>query len=395
MEASSGSESALGMRSGNGIRLGTVAGIPIVLDFSFFISLVLITVLLGTRVFPNMVEPEPSDATAWGLAAVAAVIFFTSLLLHELAHSVVARMYGMHVANITLFLLGGVSQITQDSKRPSQEFLIAFVGPLTSAILGGAFIGLYVAVGGGDTPLAALLAWLAIVNIALALFNMIPGFPLDGGRVFRALLWALTGSRSRATRWSSRVGQGVGGLLAIYGLISFLNIDIGLETGGVGGIWLVFVGGFLYNAASQSLRSAQAEDRLAGVVVRDVMSTQLRAVDAETLVRRLLPRRDEIDPRSAFMVTRAGTVVGVTTGSALLLLDEERYRTARMEDVMISADAITPIAPGASGREALNRLQTEGSPVLPVVENGRLLGFVGLDQVAQALRKPTAARAAG
>ena len=382
------------MLSGNGIRLGKIAGIPIILDFTFFISFVLITALLGTRIFPSMIDPDPSAGTLWALAVAAGVIFFVSLLLHELAHSLVARLYGMEVASITLFLLGGVSQIREEAERPSQEFAIAFVGPLTSALLGGLFLGLYEAFVGRDAPLTALLGWLGFVNLVLAAFNMIPGFPLDGGRVLRALLWALTKSRARATRWSSRVGQAVGILLALYGLASFLNLGLGEQTS-VGGLWLVFIGAFLFNAATQSLRGVEADARLAAVQVRDVMSSDLRPVDAETRVNGLSPRRDRVDPHAAFLVTRDDTVLGIVSGALLLLLSDERYASATMEEVMIRADAIVPIAPGATGQEALRRLRLEGAAVLPVVENGRLLGLVGLDQVARALRRSDGARPAG
>ena len=382
------------LRTGGGFQLGKIFGIPIILDFSFFISLALITFILSD-IFADRIEPEPSDATAWGLAAAGAVIFFVTLLLHELAHSVTARLYGMSVASITLFLLGGVSQITEDSKRPSQEFLIAVVGPLTSALLGLLFFGLFLALGAGTTPLATLLGYLGFINFLLAAFNMIPGFPLDGGRVFRAGLWALTGSRLRATRWAARVGQGVGALMAGYGLLTLLNFDLGFASDRFGGIWAILIGAFLFNAAAQSLRSVQAEERLASIRVRDVMSTQLRSVDAETQVRWLAPQRDRLDARAAFLVTRDETVVGLVSGAALVLLDEQRYATVRMSDVMVPADAISPIGPGASGQEALQRLQRERIAVLPVVENGKLLGLIGLDQVMQALSKAGSAPAAG
>lgn len=382
------------MLSGNGIRLGKIAGIPIILDVTFFISFVLITALLGTRIFPRMIDPDPSAATLWALAIAAGVIFFVSLLLHELAHSLVARLYGMEVASITLFLLGGVSQIREESERPSQEFVIAFVGPLTSALLGGLFLGLYATFVGRDAPLTALLGWLGFVNLVLAAFNMLPGFPLDGGRVLRALLWALTKSRARATRWSSRVGQAVGILLALYGLASFLNLGLGEQTS-VGGLWLVFIGAFLFNAATQSLRGVEADERLAAVQVRDVMSSDLRPVDAETRVNGLYPRRDRVDPQAAFLVTRDEAVIGIVSGALLLLLSDERYASATMGEVMVRADAIVPIAPGATGQEALRRLRLEGAAVLPVVEDGRLLGLVGLDQVARALRRSDGARPAG
>lgn len=382
------------MGSKNGIRLGKLIGIPIILDYSFFISVTLITVLLGTSIFPDRIHPVPSDATVWSLAVVAGLIFFISLLLHELAHSVMARFFGMPVASITLFLLGGISRINKDSEHPHQEFLIAVVGPLTSALLGLAFIGGYFAAGADQRPIAAMLLWLGIVNISLAIFNMIPGFPLDGGRVLRSILWALLRSQSRATRAAARVGQGFGGLMALVGLAGFLNIDIGADLGPVSGIWLLFIGAFLYNAATQSYRATKADDQLASVRVRDMMSTELRPIDIDTRVHWLAPARDDVDPRAAYLITEGGAVVGLVTGAILLLLDEATYRSARLGDVMIRAASLAPIAPGATGHEALLRLQSEKTAILPVVENGQILGLIGIDQIAQALRSRPA-RATG
>ncbi len=382
------------MGKGNGIRLGKLLGIPIILDYSFFISVTLITVLLGSSIFPDRIHPEPSDATVWSLAVVAGLIFFISLLLHELAHSVMARFFGMPVASITLFLLGGVSRINKDSEHPHQEFLIAFVGPLTSALLGLAFIGAYFAVGADERPVAAMLLWLGIVNISLAIFNMIPGFPLDGGRVLRSILWAVLRSQSRATRVAARIGQGFGGLMAIFGLASFLNIEFGADLGPISGIWLLFIGAFLYNAATQSYRATKTDDQLSSVRVRDMMSTELRPVDADTRVHWLAPSRDDVDPRSAYLITDDGAVVGLVTGAVLLLLDEATYRSARLGDVMIRAGSLAPIAPSATGHEALQRLQLEKAAILPVVEDGQILGLIGIDQIAQFLR-PRPARATG
>ena len=377
----------MGMRSGTGFRIARVRGIPIILDVTFLISFALITVILGTNILPDMIEPDPSATTTWTLAVVAGVIFFLSLLLHELAHSLLAMGYGMQVSSITLFLLGGVSQIKQEADRASQEFLIAIVGPLTSAILGAGFLGVFFLATGQDSAIAAVVGWLGIVNLALAAFNMLPGFPLDGGRVFRSVIWGLTGSRTRATRWAARVGQGFGGLLAGVGVLLVLRINIGLESGGLGGIWMILIGGFLFNAAAQSLRAVQVEEGLAKVRVRDMMNTQFRTIEAVTRLHWLAPARDRIDPTATFLVTDHDTVVGVVTGLAMMMLDEQRYATATAREVMIRADAVAPIAPSASGSEALNRLQQERTIILPVVEDGRILGLVGLDQVAQVLGK--------
>ncbi|PZC49325.1 MAG: Zn-dependent protease (includes SpoIVFB) [Chloroflexi bacterium] len=370
--------------------MGKIFGIPILLDYSFFLSLVLVTFLLGAEVLPDRVRPEPDPVLSWALGAVGAVVFFTSLLMHELAHSVAARLYGLHVANITLFILGGVSQIKEESHSPMQEFVIAFVGPLTSAILGGLFIAAALLVGGANELVPELLLWLGAGNIIIAIFNMLPGFPLDGGRVFRSLLWGITGNRNRSTRWAARVGQGFAALMVGWGVISLVDIG-GIPGTGFGGIMFIFVGVFLYNAATQTVRSVEAQQILAGVVVRDFMSTDLRTVEASAAVRWTAPFRDNIDPRTAYLVTDSGTVVGLATGASLLLVDAERYQTATMRDVMIPAANITPIPPSATGQEALERLQVGDTPLLPVVENGKLLGLIGLDQVVAALQPDGAA----
>lgn len=374
------------MRSGGGVRLGKIFGIPILLDYSFFLALAFVTYLLGANMLPDRVYPEPSTAVAWGLGVLGAVVFFTSLLLHELAHSLAARLYGLRVSSITLFVLGGVSQIAQESRSAMQEFVISIVGPLTSAVVGGLFIVAALLAGNPRELLPELLLWLGAGNLIIAVFNMLPGFPLDGGRVFRALVWGIGGDRDRATRWAARVGQAFAALFVVWGVLSFLGLDVGFGSPGFGGLMFILIGIFLFNAASQTLRSVATQRALAGVVVRDFMSTELRSVEADAPVRWTAPFRERIDPRTAYLITREGTVVGLATGASLLLIDADRYERASMADVMIPAANITPIHPAATGQEALERLQDENSPILPVVEDGRLLGLVGLDQVVAALQ---------
>ncbi len=385
------------MRSIGGVRIARIIGIPIILDFSFFISLALFTVILGTQVFPDVIDPEPSKVTAWALSVVTAILFFTSILLHELAHSIVARLYGIPVRSITLFILGGVSQIAQESTRASQEFLIAVVGPLTSAVLGLALLGVWWAMGEGNGPLDVALEWLGFINIVLAIFNMIPGYPLDGGRVVRSALWAITRSRFRATIGAARLGQAVALALAGFGLLNFVGVEeIGLERSAFRGLWLILIGGFLFNAASQTLRGAKAEHDLGGLTVRELMSTQLRSLDAGKQLRWIAADPAAADPAAVYTAVRDDVVVGIITGHMLRRLSPDRFRDATVADVMITADNTSPIEPSASGAEALVRLQEEGVGVLPVVENGRLLGLVSLEQVAQALRgNPRAPRPAG
>ena len=205
---------------------------------------------------------------------------------------------------------------------------------------------------------------------------MVPGFPLDGGRVFRSLMWALTRSRARATRWAARLGQGIGAAIAGVGLLSFLDFNIGFEIGRFTGIWWIFLGGFLFNAAAQALRSLEVELGLSDLRVRDLMSTQLRTVEADTALRWLAPSPAAIDPLTAFMVVRNEVVVGMMTGQALHALDPSRFQTAMVADVMVPAGQVAPIAPGATGAEALERLQAAAVGVLPG-GRGRTLARAG------------------
>jgi Zn-dependent protease len=387
----------MGFSSG-GVQIARIFGIPIVLHVTFFFVLIFVTVVLGTAdgIFPALIEPDPSETTVWILAGLSSFFFFVSILLHELAHSVVAKLYGFPVKNITLFALGGVSQIARESEKASQEFLIAFVGPLSSAAIGGVLFGIWFATGQGETPLGAMLQWLGLMNLVVAAFNMVPGFPMDGGRVFRSIVWGVTRSRVTATKVASRLGQGIALAIAVFGLLGLLEINLGFERSQFGGLWLILIGAFLFNAASAALRSVELERSLGGTSVRDLMSTDFRRVDADRQLRWLAPEPSSIDQNAVFIAVEDDVVVGIATGYLLRMLDAERFRDATVADVMIAADNAAPIAPTATGAEALTRLQGEGVSVLPVVEDGRLLGLIGLEQVASALRvKPPAPRPAG
>jgi Zn-dependent protease/CBS domain-containing protein len=387
----------MGFSSG-GVQIARIFGIPIVLHVTFFFVLIFVTVVLGTAdgIFPALIEPDPSETTVWILAALSSVFFFVSILLHELAHSVVAKLYGFPVKNITLFALGGVSQIARESEKASQEFLIAIVGPLSSAVIGGMLFGIWFVTGQGETPLGAMLQWLGLMNLVVAAFNMVPGFPMDGGRVFRSIVWGVTRSRVTATKVASRLGQGIAIAIAGFGLLGLFEIDLGFERSKFGGLWLILIGAFLFNAASAALRSVELERSLGGIRVRDLMSTDFRRVDADRQLRWLAPEPRSIDQNAVFIAVEDDVGVGIVTGYLLRMLDAERFRDATVADVMIAADNAAPIAPTATGAEALTRLQGEGVSVLPVVEDGRLLGLIGLEQVASALRaKPPAPRPAG
>jgi len=250
-----------------GLSLGRIFGIRVNIDWSWIFIFILVT--WNLRVVFGLSHPEWSGALSWGLGVAASLLFFASVLAHELAHSLVARARGIPVRSITLFLFGGVSSIERDPESPTSEFLIAVVGPATSIIL-GVLLLLLAGIGLSFTaartaitnpmqlvaqlgPVTTMLMWLGSINITLGIFNLIPGFPLDGGRVLRSILWGATNNLREATRWSSYVGRAIAWLFIVAGIAMIFGVSIPIfGTGFIGGLWLVFIGWFLNSAAIQS-----------------------------------------------------------------------------------------------------------------------------------------------
>ena len=323
---------------------------------------------------------------ALGYGVIGGVVYFVSLLIHELAHSLTARRYGMDVSSITLFFFGGVSVIREDSHRPGQEFWIAIVGPLASLLLGGGFLLLALFAVPKDTTLNNVVFVLGILNCFLAAFNMLPGFPLDGGRVMRSAIWRVTGSRHRATRASARMGQLLGAVMIIYGIGGLLT-DVAIFNSAFNPIWVALVGFLLITQAAQGVKAAELERDLSALRVGELMLKPpvARTAEADLLVHVLAPSRAQLDQQDVFIVAEDGTAVGIASAVQILLLDEEHYLNARLRDIMIEAGQVQPLEPNSGADEALRRLQKERTFVLPVVERGRLLGIVGLEQILKAL----------
>lgn len=374
------------MFGGNGIKVGRILGIPIRLDLSFFFIFALLVFLIATQILPPDSAQGLGGAERWIYGVVGGAAYFLSLLIHELAHSLMARRYGMEVSSITLFFFGGVSLIREDSQRPSQEFWIAIVGPLSSLLLGAGFILVALFVLPADTTLNNVVFILGVVNCFLAAFNMLPGFPLDGGRVTRALIWRVTGSRHRATRAAARLGQLLGVVMIIYGVGGVLT-DVAIFNSGLSPVWVALIGVLLMIQAAQGVKAAELERDLEGLRVGELMLEPplARMAEADLPVHVLAPSRAQLDQQDIFIVAESGTAVGIASAVQILLLDEERYRSVRLRDIMIEAGAVQPLPPDAGADEALHRLQKERTFVLPVVERGRLLGVVGLEQILKAL----------
>lgn len=286
------------MRLPGGLRLGHVAGIEIVVDASLLIIFSLITFTLAVGVFPGW-HPDWSAALSWATALAAAVLFFASVLIHELSHALVGRMHGIVIRRITLFMFGGMAQMENEPPTWRSEFAMAIVGPLASLALGFSFLWLAAIISdpldidpdkpqealAALAPLPTLLVWLGPVNIILAIFNLVPGFPMDGGRVLRAILWAVTGNLRLATRRASQAGQGFAWLLMATGMVMLLGVRVPFLGGGFfGGLWLALIGWFLNNAAVMSYRQLLMRESLADVHVARLMQTRVTRVDPQMRV---------------------------------------------------------------------------------------------------------------
>ena len=379
---------ALGSR---GWRIGSLFGIDICLDPSLLIIFVLIVYMLGTTVFPGW-HPNWDSGTRWLVAIAAAVLFFASLLAHELAHALMSRRFGIGVRRITLFLFGGVAEMEDEPHEPRAEFLIAIVGPAMSLFLGLVFssIGLYMAGPGfadllaedsdaalaSLSPLASLLLWLGPVNTILGIFNLVPGFPLDGGRVLRAAIWWFTGDLHRATRLASDAGRLFGWLMIFLGVMQVISGML------FQGLWLVMIGWFLSNAASTSYRMLILRDLLEGVTARDMMRTHFERVPAQMRVADFVENHLMQSSQLLWPVLEDEQLIGLVT------LEEVRHIPAGDREVttlgagMRKDLAALTLAPGTEARLVLERLGVSGLP-LAVVEGGRVLGLLSAADTAK------------
>ena len=373
-----------------GLRLGHIAGIEIAVDWSLLIIFWLITFTLAVGVFPEW-HPGWSATLSWTTALAAAVLFFTSVLIHELSHAIVGRAHGVIIRRITLFMFGGMAQMENEPPTWRSEFAMAIVGPLTSLALGVAFLSLAAAAGApldidpedpraalaGLGPVVTLLLWLGPINILLALFNLVPGFPLDGGRVLRAVLWAITGNLRRATRHASRAGQGFAWLLMASGFAMILGLHVPfLGAGLVNGLWLAFIGWFLNNAAVLSYRQLLVRESLADVPVARLMQTRFTRVEPRMLISTLVDQHLMPSGQRSFPVEDNGRFLGMVCLSDLRKRDRDAWDRTPVGDIMTPAAALVTVTPREDAFEVLARLAGRGLNQLPVVEDGRLVGMI-------------------
>jgi Zn-dependent protease/CBS domain-containing protein len=371
------------------LSLGRIAGIHVGLNWSLLVVAALIAWSLATGILPSAAPGETSGAY-WLAGVVSAFVFLASLLAHELAHSVVATRRGVKVEGITLWLFGGVSRFSSDTSSPGAQALITFVGPLTSLVLGAVFFLISIAAGGGAHPglVPATLSWLGYINITLGVFNLVPAFPLDGGRLLQSLIWLRTGDRLRATRIAARIGMGFAYLLIAYGLASFLFAGSLL-----GGVWSVFLGWFLLSAARSEEVGGMVRQALSGISVRELMTPNPVQAPDDTSVEDALHGYVLASRHSTFPThDAAGRLSGLLTMAALKNVAPAARTTTLVKEIICPLDKVSTAGPADPAIKLLGGSEgcSEGRTL--VVDQGQLVGIVSPSDINRFLQRSLSGR---
>lgn len=354
------------------IHIITVLGIPIELNFSWFIIFFLVTWTLAQNYFPAVLPGLPSYVY-WTMSFVAAVLFFMSLLAHELSHSVVAQKNKLPISGITLFIFGGVAHMSKEPQTPAIEFKMAAAGPLCSFAISLFFFALTQLFYGLKFPMALVVStdYLSFINLAVGIFNLIPGFPLDGGRILRAALWSLYGDIKKATRVASAFGKGFAYLLMGIGLL-YLFYGVVLS-----GIWLIFIGFFLQEAASSSYQQVAFKKYLNGVKVRGIMTSNVVTVGENLTLTSLVDDFFFKYRLTSFPVlSDEGDVKGLITIHAVKDVPREKWASTKVSDAMVPLKRDLVVGPSADIFDALTQMAGNGVGRLLVTQDGKLIGII-------------------
>jgi Zn-dependent protease/predicted transcriptional regulator len=370
------------------IRVGRLFGIPLEINISWIPVFLLVTWSLAAFWFPPLI-PGASTAVIWLVSAVSAVLFFGSVVVHEISHSLVARIGGLKIERVTLFLFGGVSQMEEEPATPGLEFAMALAGPGASLVIGAVLFGLtgVATLIGAPAILLAPMAYLSYVNIIVGAFNLLPGFPMDGGRVVRAIFWKTTGDLLKATRWASRMGQALGYLMIAIGFIGagfFGRLDL---------VWLVLLGWFLTTLASSAYQQQVVRTRLSHLPVSDVMSSPVVFARGDMDLEALIDEFFLGQRHSRYPLTLDGEIAGLVSLAQVKAVPRERWRETRAVDVAerdigsLIVDTSTPV------ESILSRL-VSGPGALLVSDGGRIAGIVTRSDVVHALHERSQERQA-
>ncbi len=367
----------------DGIEIGRIYGIPIYLHTSWFIIFGLIAFSFVSEY--DALQLNLSTSRLWGLGLMTSALFFASLVFHELAHSVIAKHYKIPVVSITLFVFGGVSRIGREPARAVEELNIAIAGPISNFLLAGGFW--LVARSADSNPILNTLAEsLAGINLMLGLFNLIPGFPLDGGHIFRAIVWGFNKDYARATRMTARSGQVIAyGMIALGAGLALTNRTISGVGGPVGGLWLAFIGWFILSAAKQSQAQVEARGALEGLRVADIMTPELHTVGREISLEDYA-REMVRTGRRAHLVVAGDQLVGLVTAEALNSVPQQDWDVTSVQAVMLPKTKLHWAAPEEPALSLLDRMRTVGMQQMPVIAGGSVVGIVTRDSILRVLQ---------
>jgi len=361
------------------ISLGRVFGIPLRLHYTWFIIFALVTFSL---VFSVLDQTYPIEQRViWGILT--SLLFFASIITHELAHSILAIRNNIPVKEITLFVFGGVSQITKEATHPRAELSIAIVGPLTSLALAGIFYGLHLLLSGTQQNLAtSSMWWLAWINVLLAVFNLIPGFPLDGGRIFRALVWQRTHDYHRATRMATKVGQGI----AYAFIAGGIALIIFFTQYWFNGMWLIFIGWFLNDAARASYQQVLLRDALIGITVRQVTDYDCPLIPPNLNLMELVQQYILPTGRSCFLISWGTGLEGMVTLQQIKKVPRTRWAITTVQDIMTPASKLKVAHADQDILSVLQEMNGENTNHIPVIEAGKVIGIINREDIARFLR---------
>jgi Zn-dependent protease/predicted transcriptional regulator len=368
------------MKMGGGFNIGKLFGIQFRLHYTWFIIFALITVSLSWQVFP-VFYPGWSQLLYWTIGLATSLLVFASVLAHELAHSLVGRANGIPIKSITLFLFGGVAQMTREATKAGAEFKMAAAGPACSLVIGGVFALVWVLTRDIIEPVAAMAFYLAYINVILAIFNLIPGFPLDGGRVFRSLMWRFSGNYQRSTRIAARTGQGVAYAFMLGGVLMMVFLQ---EW--VGGLWITLIGWFLHNAASASYRQVQWQEALRGITASQVMTSNYATVPPDITLKQLVEGYVLLRGQRFFLVADDGGFKGILTLRNIKSIPRSNWNTTPVEDIMVPAGQIKTARPEQDVLNVMAEMNESAINQMPVVDEGRVTGLITRDNLSRALR---------
>jgi Zn-dependent protease len=369
------------MSQAQGIRIGRILGIPIYLDLSWILIFGWITLVLALQFGKEY--SQWNEAEQWTVGIATSLLFFGSVVFHELAHSVVAQHYKIKVMSITLFLFGGLARIGREPSKAIQEFNIAIAGPLASGFLAGLFFGLTVLFP-GRAMLGAAANYLWQSNLALALFNLLPGFPLDGGRVFRAIVWGATKDFTKATRVAGASGKLIAYIMIIGG------VWMAIHYSSWGYIWLAFIGWFLLNAAQASVAQVTIKETLTGLCAADVMSHEVPTIPGNMSLQEY---SSEVlrTGRRIHIVTMDDRLVGLMNVAALNTVGRDEWNMNSVQAVMVPRDKILWASPEEPLQRLLERLMAADVNQMPVVSHSddgaaHIIGMVTRDAILRVIQ---------